>query len=853
MAARRLAGGGPLWHGVGGVAVSVPCRLSNDQTFQAVFGRAQRFDLSTGPDGAVRAGVWDRFCTLGQKIKEGEESVFDEATLGQMVENWYVRGGRLAMCQDHKSAATPYVSAPALTFYDAMAIVVGGSVVLVRKLVESAAQAPELTKLKEQVQRFATEDNPEPSAEGLWGWRSEVTPLGQDDKEGLRNYRGLSPMFVVDGKDEQDQPIGYVLFDVAATNTAFQAGCEITFARLSAGGGIAPEEDKETEALPAAPAELSGVHLQVAAPIGSAIVRMSGGEIETVHTPSYKVGDRVWRGGEDNPLEVVEVVREGTTGKLQAGKWVSDWLYRVRDAKGREARMWLSKDTRKVRTQAATPPLKSGDRIEYRDRMGTVRRGRIITAPDVGAPGRGIWVTRDDNPDLDAFIGWTDVVKKLSRRRLARHHTARPMGGHGVTIMKILQKLGVAESASVAQKMARYGAYVFSASTEELAEMASDLDRSGDHEAKEMATKLRRFAGADDHREGDVEDDDGGDPGVEDMAALARKLGIADASPDEVHEALGRFAQTCKLKFAEAMEDPAALASVLSEVDDVLTHGGGEHLDAYAAHFEGLKRLSENMKRFAGEPVDSMASTVVSPASLTSAAPAASAAPASLGAMASSADPEGDAIVHAFAQKRGIDLRRTPRAVILGAMVAAGTEHETTQATAQATIDARVQAAFAAEKLRVTRAENARRANELFTIATKCGFAKEAKAGFMTMARGNIADAELFVNSLPGAKALTRMTVGGAPIGATNGVTPQAGLRPGGEDARVNVELADRAQQLVDKAKTDPQTMSRLTKLAGTNAHPGMLLAAAQKIVADESPEIVEWAQPSSSPLLGLV
>ena len=86
-----------------------------------------------------------------------------------------------------------------------------------------------------------------------------------------------------------------------------------------------------------------------------------------------------------------------------------------------------------------------------------------------------------------------------------------------------------------------------------------------------------------------------------------------------------------------------------------------------------------------------------------------------------------------------------------------------------------------------------------------------------------------------------------------NGVTPQAGLRPGGEDARVNVELAARSQQLVDRAKTDPQTMSRLTKIAGTNAHPGMRLAAAQTIVADESPEIVEWARPASEPLFGLV
>jgi len=46
------------------------------------------------------------------------------------------------MCQDHKSAATPYVSAPALAFYDAMAVVVDGRVVLFRKLADSAPSSP---------------------------------------------------------------------------------------------------------------------------------------------------------------------------------------------------------------------------------------------------------------------------------------------------------------------------------------------------------------------------------------------------------------------------------------------------------------------------------------------------------------------------------------------------------------------------------------------------------------------------------------------------------------------------------------------------------------------------------------
>jgi len=486
--------------------------------------------------------------------------------------------------------------------------------------------------------------------------------------------------------------------------------------------------------------------------------------------------------------------------------------------------------------------LKNGDHLEYRDGKGAVRRGRIIARPD-GDPTAGVWVAREDDPDRDDLIGWTDVIRKLTRKSSPRHHNSRQRG-FGANTMKIQQKLGLSAHASVAQKMVRYGAFVFAASNDELTEMATDLSASGDAEAEAMAQKLRRFA-EDEAGEGapDDGDKDGDDDGLVGMAALAQKLGLADASPDELHEALGRFAQTCRTKFAEAMEDPAALAQVMSDVDGVLQHDGGEHMDAYAAHFEGLKRFAENLKRFASGPAEPMAPNELS-------APIAPGAPtlASAPTMAATDDPEGDAIVHAFARKRGIDPRRTPRAVILGAMVASGGPSFN-----QASIDKSVQAALTAEKARATKAANAKRAAELFAIATKCGFAAEAKSGFMTMAHGNIADAEVFVNSLPGAKALTRMTVGGAPTGATNGVTPQAGMRPGGEDARVNVELADRAQQLVDKAKTDPQTMSRLTKIAGTQAHPGMLLAAAQKIVSDESPEIVEWALPSASPLLGLV
>ena len=382
----------------------------------------------------------------------------------------------------------------------------------------------------------------------------------------------------------------------------------------------------------------------------------------------------------------------------------------------------------------------------------------------------------------------------------------------------LFQKLGLAEGASLADRMARYRAYAVDAPPEEAAAMASDLEASGDADAAALATRLRRFAG----EEAGDGDGDTDDP----HATLARKLGLdAAGSPDEMQEAFARYAATCKSRFAEAVDDPAALGRLAGEINDVLSFEAGEHMDAYAPHFEGLKRLAQGMKRFAGEPDD----------------------PATLGQTPDAArqglseDPEGDAIIHAFARRRGIDVRRTPRAVILGAMASAGVE--------QTDIDAKVQAALAVERLKEKRRSNGEHAEQLFNAAVRAGFAKEAKGAFLSMARADISQAEQFVRSLPGAKVLTRLTSNGAPRGSIPSATPQPGLQPDDPDeARVNVEFAERAQQLVERAKGDAQVMSRLTRVAGTNATPGMLLAAAQQLVAKEAPEVVQWARPSASP-----
>lgn len=170
-------------------------------------------------------GKWDRFTSWGVKIKGGEESVFNAETLGQMVDNFSRRNNDLSMCYDHQSA---FVSengqpAPALAFYNALALVIDGAVVKFAAH-DPAVSPPDASGL----------DN------GVYGYRSEVTELG---RKLLPSYKYISPMFTDAGADEQGNPIGYDLMDVAATNTPFQDGVGLTFHR---GYAVERPQKKET-------------------------------------------------------------------------------------------------------------------------------------------------------------------------------------------------------------------------------------------------------------------------------------------------------------------------------------------------------------------------------------------------------------------------------------------------------------------------------------------------------------------------------------------------------------------------------------------------------------------------------
>jgi Mu-like prophage I protein len=174
--------------------------------------RGLPFDNVRDGEGKVRVHVWDYICVAGENVKEGEATSFDADSLEQMISNFIARGDQVPIDFNHQSNFTHENGqpAPGLGFYGALASVFDGKVMKMgyARGVDPVAIGPPLDK------------------PGLWGYRCEVTELGQ---QLLPNYKYLSPTFTPDGVDQLSNPIGYQLLAVAATNTPWQAGTELTF------------------------------------------------------------------------------------------------------------------------------------------------------------------------------------------------------------------------------------------------------------------------------------------------------------------------------------------------------------------------------------------------------------------------------------------------------------------------------------------------------------------------------------------------------------------------------------------------------------------------------------------------
>lgn len=186
-------------------------------------------ELTEPYDGSCGVGKWDRFMTPGPKIQNGVDYDFNEANLKQIVHNFarVYSMRRLPLDYRHLAAVgADAVQTPEqnLAYYNALAVI------WQRRVVEFWSQDPRalppdpvdlIAALRAKFPRVE-------SADGLWGFKCEVTPLGM---QALPNMEQLSPLFRKEDTDEQERPIGYNLLNVSAVGVAFQNGTLINLGR----------------------------------------------------------------------------------------------------------------------------------------------------------------------------------------------------------------------------------------------------------------------------------------------------------------------------------------------------------------------------------------------------------------------------------------------------------------------------------------------------------------------------------------------------------------------------------------------------------------------------------------------
>lgn len=435
-------------------------RLIYDADLRRMLGGLQRFDA--GPAGDVPIGIWDRGATFGagpdgRKEKDGEEVQFTADTFRSFVDNWYARAGRMPLSRDHQSALGGVVAAPALAWYDAFAIVQGGAVVYFKALGSSAATPPDVAVLAEQVKRLATAENPDPTLDGWWGYRSEVTPLGQSATEGLRNYEGISPLFTMDGTDEQGNRIGPVCYDWSVVNVQFQAGCQ-TF-------GGAPAEGTDPAA--AAPATPPAPPEQP--PAAEPLVPFDAAG-QTTDALAERLKGLLDQGRSINDFDcaviVTELRKRGIRTFPQLNQAIGRTLFTALNAFG-----------------VARGPCPVCHRIEDAFKSSD---GKWHVQNHYGEGGS----QHTGGPGTCRGGGWL-----IADQSAVTFSSTPGAAGKGARTMNpdLMKRMGFADGAnpSVEEKMAAYAKCAMGDATpEEIKAMAADLEASGDEKAKAMAKKM---------------------------------------------------------------------------------------------------------------------------------------------------------------------------------------------------------------------------------------------------------------------------------------------------------------------------------------------------------------------------
>ncbi len=174
--------------------------------------------------------------TYGHKIQYNEYGDpisfdFSPETFCQIVDNFsrVFSQRRLGMDYKHVAGSPELEPGPEqnLAYYSGLAVILQGKVI---KLWDHDPRRlpPDPEGLLQELQKKFPRHQSLEDVDGLWGYKCEVTPLGE---EKLPNCEQLSPLFSKEDYDEFGTPIGYNLLNVSAVGIAFQNGTIINLSK----------------------------------------------------------------------------------------------------------------------------------------------------------------------------------------------------------------------------------------------------------------------------------------------------------------------------------------------------------------------------------------------------------------------------------------------------------------------------------------------------------------------------------------------------------------------------------------------------------------------------------------------